>query len=139
MSILTAAEFARYAMSFEVSWMVAGIIEAPILHNAMAHTQYSQRRRSVIIITTSPLRIPSFLKALAARLESSEMSVKVNSRSSPASLIHTRAFLSGSTRAHSADDVIGEVEVLGHVDLEVVVEILVLESNSMRGQYLLSM
>ena len=81
--------------------MVAGIIEAPILHNAMAHTQYSQRRRS-IIITTSPLRIPSFLKALAARLESSEMSVKVNSRSSPASLIHTRAFLSGSTRAHSS-------------------------------------
>ena len=88
-------------MSFEVSWMVAGMIEAPILHSATAHTQYSQRRRS-IIMTTSPLRMPSFVKALAARFERREMSVNVKVRSSPASLIQTSAFLSGSTRAHSS-------------------------------------
>ena len=88
-------------MSFRVSWMVAGTMVAPILHMAEASTQYSQRRRRMDR-TTSPFLMPSATKLLAMRLDRREMSVNVNSRWSPSSSIQTRAFLSGSTRAHSS-------------------------------------
>lgn len=88
-------------MSFEVSCNVAGMMVAPSLHNATAHTQYSQRRRR-IIIATSPLPMPSLRKALAALFDSRAMSENVKARSSPASSHQTSARFSGSTRAHSS-------------------------------------
>ena len=53
-------------------------------------------------MATSPLPMPSSLKALAAWLDRRLMSVNVNTRSSPASLVHRSARLSGSTAAHSS-------------------------------------
>ncbi len=97
----TSALFARYTTSLRVSCSDAGMMEAPSLHRATAHTQYSQRRRRMHM-TTSPLPMPSSAKALAAWLERRLMSVKVKVRSSPASLHHKRARLSGSTAAHSS-------------------------------------
>ena len=88
-------------MSFFVSCNDAGMMVAPSLHSATAHTQYSQRRRR-IIMTTSPLPMPSLRKALAARFDRRERSANVNVRSPPWSSHHTSARFSGSTRAHSS-------------------------------------
>ena len=67
-------------------------------------------------MTTSPLPMPSSLKALAAWFERCLMSVNVKVRSSPASSHHRSARLSGSTRSPLVDDVETEVEGLGNLD-----------------------
>ena len=55
-----------------------------------------------ILVTGSPGFMPSFKRALAARMDPSRMSRKVNVFSSPASLTHSMAFCSGQRRAYSS-------------------------------------
>ena len=88
-------------MSCVVSCSDAGMTVAPSLHSALATTQYSQRRR-MMHMTMSPLPMPSFANAFAVLFDRRLMSVNVKRRSSPASLHHMSAGLSGSTRAHSS-------------------------------------
>ena len=82
-------------------------------------------------MTTSPLPMPSSLKALAAWLDRRLMSVNVNTRSSPASLVTQKRPLVGLHGGPLVDDVETEVEGLGNLDGEVLGEVLVgIEFNS---------
>ena len=120
-------------MSFFVSCNDAGMMVAPSLHSATAHTQYSQRRRR-IIMTTSPLPMPSLRNALAARFDSFDKSSNVKVRSSSRSSHHTSARFSGSTRAHSSTTSKPKLNASGTSILKFSKKSSY-ESNSMRGQY----
>ena len=88
-------------MSFLVSCKVPGMRMAPSLCKAVAHTQYSHRRRRMSI-TTLPFFTPKLLKKLAALLDRRLMSVKVKIFSLSSSSHHTRAFFSGSSSAQAS-------------------------------------
>ena len=76
-------------------------------------------------ITVSPFLMPIDFKKLATLSLMRFMSAKVMIFSAPLSSHHIRASLSGVSPGNGIHDIVGKIEVRGHLYLEIIPEILI--------------